>query len=471
MEQNQKSRQNGILIAASDRLLLLKVFLALATTALIAFGFSAYLTDGSWLHDFLFNRRFVQWVLLTGFFIGFYHLVWRIPAWLRERKNLRLVRSEADVSKAKGMVARRWTLLQAACRLPAHGNLGQYAKSLAEHDEAELDAAYRISGDIVQILPLIGFFGTVFGLSLGLHSSFLTEGGTTKAFAQAIAVAFDNTLLGLALTIILFICQSILRKSEEGVLLHLNVLVNDEIAGYELLNESMQTIIERNVLRLVDELSKAQDSISAQTKATEALNNTLQLNGASIFGSLTILDATIAAQTTAIESCRKTVEEKGSIIGVRLNDVQKLLQVPSDEFKAVLTQCASRATAETLVKINEQQIAQFERQNQSLVSHLREQAVILGKLGDPVRDEVKGVKLALENVAATTQNLAERCLRELTLTLAQSDSAILTRMHTIVESHARDLKSETTRLFTQPRKITLVEVPHAPNHDGQPNRP
>ncbi len=87
----------------------------------------------------------------------------------------------------------------------------------------------------------------MFGLSHGLYQSFLATGGTsTKDFAKAIAIAFDNTLLGLALTIILFAVQSLLRKREESLLLQLNLQVGvaSQSEADEGVNEGLSSLAE-----------------------------------------------------------------------------------------------------------------------------------------------------------------------------------------------------------------------------------
>lgn len=211
------------LLAADERRLPVTILIALALTGWLAVMLRTFMNRDTWLFDFFFHRSFVQWVLISAFAIGFVHVLRRIPEWLREQRALKLLAEDGVVAGEQTLVERRWMQIDAA-RREGRGNMEHLAKTLADHDDAEIDAAYRTSTDIVQMLPLIGFFGTVFGLSNGLYQSFLATGGaTTKDFAKAIAVAFDNTLLGLALTIILFSVQSVLRKREEGLLLELNL--------------------------------------------------------------------------------------------------------------------------------------------------------------------------------------------------------------------------------------------------------
>ncbi|MCB1966809.1 MAG: MotA/TolQ/ExbB proton channel family protein [Candidatus Accumulibacter sp.] len=222
------------LIAARERGMPLTVLIAL-----VAVGIGAWIVErsapaGSWAYQFFFGRSIVQAVLLVAFAIAVVHLFRRVPAYLRERRALASAGDGSGESSANTLVGRRRRSIAAAIRQgQVRGNLDAYAKSLSEHDAAEIDATYRLPGDIVQVLPLIGFFGTVLGLSMGLYANFLAEGGTTpQGFAKAIAVAFDNTLLGLLLTIVLFIAQSALRKRDEALLLRLDLEIADSINAY-----------------------------------------------------------------------------------------------------------------------------------------------------------------------------------------------------------------------------------------------
>lgn len=212
------------LLAADESGLPMTFAIGLAVLVAGFISLALSMTESTWSYEFLFRRGFVQWVLLGAFTVGFIHLIRRVPGWYREKKALRALRFTGHPGQGVTLVQRRWLQIQALAG-SQRGQNRQAAKSLADHDEAEVDAAYRLVSDIVQVLPLIGFFGTVFGLSKGLYQSFLASGGaTTKDFAKAIAIAFDNTLLGLGLTIILFIFVSLLRKREDSLLLQLNLL-------------------------------------------------------------------------------------------------------------------------------------------------------------------------------------------------------------------------------------------------------
>jgi biopolymer transport protein ExbB/TolQ len=203
------------------------------TAAALTFGVAVivdrYAVAGSWLHDFFFNRRFVQWVLIFTFFIGLLGVVRRLP---ELRRNLAFARRVDLARSALGAASAppRWRRVIEARSISNRAALGVYLGALKEREASEIDAGYRVPTDITQLLPLIGFFGTVFGLSIGLYNAFLVQGdSTTRSFASAIAIAFDNTLLGLALTIVLFAVTSLVRKMDESISARIENLGNEAL--------------------------------------------------------------------------------------------------------------------------------------------------------------------------------------------------------------------------------------------------
>ena len=99
-----------------------------------------------------------------------------------------------------------------------------FNEELARRDMEQVYRGYEFIGSLRELLPILGFLGTVWGLSMGMlkfpelmqKSDQLTD--MTKVlveFAGSLSVAFETTLLGLGYTIIAVIIISLLRKREE----------------------------------------------------------------------------------------------------------------------------------------------------------------------------------------------------------------------------------------------------------------
>ncbi len=496
------------LVAADERGLPVTLLVAGVLVILFDFALHALVAPNAWTHDFFFKRSFVQWVLISAFAIGLVHLLRRLPPWLREKRALRELRATPDRLTFETLVGRRWRQIRAACEEHGRKNLGQYAKNLAEHDEAEVDAAYRISGDVVQILPLMGFFGTVFGLSHGLYRSFLATGGTnTKDFAKAIAIAFDNTLLGLALTIILFVIQSILRKREEAILLQLNLAANDAVAeavqdpakdplqiAIEGLNTTLSTH-ESALKGLGTELEKSRKILESPFAELKAAIQSLALAVAK-----SISQEIAAAQETQharianlfpglVEKLERfselvdnrtralpQLEQFAGSLGNGLESLKAELSVISSGIRSVAGQISDLAKNTTRPQLEElagaigslgaelarREVAILERF--AALDEARARIDAVAAETHSTAEAVAGFGTRLDAVPEerrTVEGLAAS-IKELAHALAQRDSLMLSDLQKSLTTHSREIKTE----IRQPRTIRFVEAHQLPDGDG-----
>src|ERR1051325_4495745 len=497
------------LVAADERGLPTTILIAGGLAAGFGFTLNACLSKTTWFYAFFFKRSFVQWVLISAFAVGLVHLLRRLPPWWRERKALKDLRTDCTKLASETLVGRRWCQIQEALKEIGYKNLGQYARSLAEHDEAEVDAAYRVSGDVVQILPLIGFFGTVFGLSHGLYKSFLTTGGTSaKDFAAAIAIAFDNTLLGLALTIILFATQSILRKREDGILLELNLDASDEVAravqktakaplqaAVEGLRETVASH-ETAIKQHGSELEKSRKLLESPSDGIkEVIQSHTTAVAKSVFQEVAALQKTeqdrigklvlsqleeqakkilelVEQRTTTLTQLpqlAKPVNEGLEALKTDVQVISKLAQSVSDQI-ATLAKNDNRSQLAELATALKSLGTVLADRDSSLLERLRALDETRTKL-DAVAAEAHstaqvvagfGIKLdAVPEERRTVEQLAGS-IRELASALAQRDSLMLTSIQGSLVAHSHDIKTE----IRQPRTIKFIEAPHLTDGDG-----
>jgi len=99
-------------------------------------------------------------------------------------------------------------------------------EELARRDRDEIDSGHLLLNSLRQIIPVLGFLGTVLGLSLGMvkfpefvaaSSSVESLRSILKDFAASLSVAFDTTLLALGYTIVIVLLASLLRRKEESM--------------------------------------------------------------------------------------------------------------------------------------------------------------------------------------------------------------------------------------------------------------
>lgn len=97
-------------------------------------------------------------------------------------------------------------------------------QELSRRDVEQIEGGHLILDALKQLIPVLGFLGTVVGLSLGMakfpelsETAGNIESLRTllKDLAASLSVSFDTTLLALGYTIIVVLLSSFLRREEE----------------------------------------------------------------------------------------------------------------------------------------------------------------------------------------------------------------------------------------------------------------
>lgn len=132
------------------------------------------------------------------------------------------------------------------------GNLSDVSEMLrsqAENDESHMDSSYGLLSGIIWVIPILGFIGTVVGLSgaIGGFGAVLNTDASVSSLRDSLApvtsnlgIAFDTTFVALVLAMIIQMLMTFLRKQEELFLdacrdyAHVNV-----ISRLKIVNESV----------------------------------------------------------------------------------------------------------------------------------------------------------------------------------------------------------------------------------------
>ena len=122
------------------------------------------------------------------------------------------------------------------------GNVSDVSEMLraqAENDESHMDSSYGILSGIIWVIPILGFIGTVVGLSgaIGGFGSVLSTDANVSSLRESLApvtsnlgIAFDTTFVALILAMVVQMIMTVLRKQEELFLdacrdyAHINVI-------------------------------------------------------------------------------------------------------------------------------------------------------------------------------------------------------------------------------------------------------
>lgn len=107
------------------------------------------------------------------------------------------------------------------------GDVDDVLRTHADNDEAQVDSSYTLLRGILWMLPVLGFIGTVLGLSVALGSfgsvlSSASDISQLKTALQAVtgglATAFETTLQGLVATVAVHLLMIFIRGREEAFL-------------------------------------------------------------------------------------------------------------------------------------------------------------------------------------------------------------------------------------------------------------
>ena len=107
------------------------------------------------------------------------------------------------------------------------GDVDDKLRSQADHDESSMETSYGLIGNFVWAIPVLGFIGTVLGLStaIGNFGSVLETAGEMDQIKEALkdvtgglGTAFVTTLQALVAALVIQLLLAFLKKSEEEFL-------------------------------------------------------------------------------------------------------------------------------------------------------------------------------------------------------------------------------------------------------------
>ncbi len=216
--------------------------------AFYALGPWLLLRDTELFHLFC-QRGWVPYVCVLLFFTAFWSLVLRL-AWVRreyrafdldllpEEENYVLDRHEAsrilaridrltDSQKKMVLITRIRQALLRFNQLGTAEKLDDLLRYRAEADLAAQESSYSAAKFIIWAIPVLGFVGTVMGISSGVSafstliqtaSSLSSLRNSLKGVTYGLGQAFETTMLALSLSLILMMILSIAQRREDKLL-------------------------------------------------------------------------------------------------------------------------------------------------------------------------------------------------------------------------------------------------------------
>lgn len=235
---------------------LLVVFLVAGIlTGLLYYAFS-FLDKGGYLYNFFFLGWQIQAVTTYLFEVAILSIILKYARLTDERKLKNLIEVES-VSSISSVDAKEWLK-----RIPSRyqhtigfrrvsellrGYLNaedviRLNEELSRRDVEQVDRGHSLLNSIRQLIPVLGFLGTVLGLSLGMvqFPEVAARSGnieilrsTLKDFAASLSVAFNTTLLALGYTIVVVIISSLLKEREESFIAEVDDMAREMVAKFK----------------------------------------------------------------------------------------------------------------------------------------------------------------------------------------------------------------------------------------------
>lgn len=129
------------------------------------------------------------------------------------------------------LVCRVAAILEFVCSRRSADELDDHLRTLTDTDGIAMEGSYSLTRFITWAIPILGFLGTVLGITKSI--SHVTPEQLEKDLSQVtsgLALAFDATALGLALTMVTMFLSFLTERAEQGVLEAVDHFVDRQLA-------------------------------------------------------------------------------------------------------------------------------------------------------------------------------------------------------------------------------------------------
>src|SRR5487761_1413582 len=224
---------------------------------LLSVGFYAPIETGHWKDEFVlryFAGHWVEYLETAMFFVGFAGLILKALDVGRQSAALSQTmlpprggepQSPADAQRLLSHLAqlpegqhddylprRLREAMQSVLFAGSADKLGDELKYLSESDAARSHASYGLLRIIIWAIPILGFLGTVIGITMAIASlnpQALED--SLPTVTGGLGVAFDTTALALGLSMVLMFVQFFVDRIEGRLLAAVDGRAADELGG------------------------------------------------------------------------------------------------------------------------------------------------------------------------------------------------------------------------------------------------
>ncbi len=288
----------------------------------------------------------------------------------------------------------------------------------SERDSENVELSYTILKVLVAVIPLLGFTGTVLGISNAVNN-FSTVIESAKELEQVtqhlggvttgLAVAFDTTLLSLLITVPLMMYVSALKKREDEMLIEV-----DEFCEYEILDEIFSAKTKETRFEdLISQLDRKvlEDHLHALTRSVEVLTdlNDNVRKQQQVFTVSVQKYEEISKALTEINKSQEfwadqimSLEKVNGHLGVIL---QTMKQIP-EALKSVLID-TQKEYYQNLIAEMEKIISTFETKDSKTSEKLSAYLTFEEEMMKSIEQTLQGIKTGLSELKPLMENLGK----------------------------------------------------------------
>ncbi len=230
-------------------------------------------------------------------------------------------------------------------------DLDDQLRALADNDVLAQESSYALTRFITWAIPILGFLGTVLGITASIAG--VTPESLEKNLNQVtdgLALAFDTTALGLALTMVTMFCSFVVERVEQGVLERVDRYVEDTLAHRfertEAEGGDFVAVLKRNtgiLLKATGELVEKQAAVWAQTfeqadRRRQAAEEGQQQRLTTALEMA--MEKTLDAHTRRLAGLEKQVVEQSAALVERMSSLTTSLRDAGREQLGALQQIA-----------------------------------------------------------------------------------------------------------------------------------
>ncbi len=233
-----------------------------------------------------------------------------------EAAELQASLPEAGAGEETAVVRRLRDALDLVVRTGTADGLEDHLKYLSDLDAARAAASYGLVRFVVWAIPIMGFLGTVIGITVAIASLSPTQLENISGVVAGLGTAFDTTATALALSMVLMFVQFLIDRSEQKLLGAVDETAWRSLAGrFQSLATGDGTA--QAVARLGEAMGRSSERlISAQEEswrslersASGAITGALESAGERLRNSLeTSIDASLGRWTESLAAAQDSL--------------------------------------------------------------------------------------------------------------------------------------------------------------------